>query len=194
LSLPDKGFRSMNVGFKIPTRADTEPAERGFDIRAYINFVWRHWMFISAVVGLALLLALIYLARATPFYTATTQVLLEYAEKAPTDTGPSDSYRFSDFSYIENQLAILASDSLLRRVATKERLAVAAQTAKDVDASEEDAALGQEQSILNAISRLRGALVVKQSGRSQVLNISITWEEPARAAQLANAVADAYVV
>ena len=44
------------------------------------------------------------------------------------------------------------------------------------------------------INRLRGALGVSRSGQAQVLNIAITWEDPVRAAQLANAVADAYVV
>ena len=44
------------------------------------------------------------------------------------------------------------------------------------------------------INRLRGALAVSRSGQAQVLNISITWDDPERAAQLANAVADAYVV
>ena len=43
----------MNAGFKIPARIDAEPAERRFDLRVYLNFVWRHWMFIGAVVALA---------------------------------------------------------------------------------------------------------------------------------------------
>ena len=81
----------MNAGFKIPTRIDAEPAERRFDLRAYLNFVWRHWMFIGAVTALALVWRVIYLVRATPLYTATTQVLLEQREKAPgLDTGSSD--------------------------------------------------------------------------------------------------------
>jgi len=187
----------MNVGVRIPSRVDAEPAGRGFDVRVYLNFVWRHWMFIGAVVGLALLIALIYLARATPRYTATTQVLLEQAEKAPTDTSGAGFYGFNDRSYIENQLAILASDSLLRRVAIKERLAGPAPVAKEpqsTDSSKEDPTSAEEQSILNAIYSLKGALAVSRSGQAQVLTISITWEDPVRAAQLANAVADAYVV
>ena len=67
----------MNVGFRIPSKVDTEPAERTFDLRQYLNFVWRNWMFIASVTAFALLVAVIYLARATPLYTATTQVLLE---------------------------------------------------------------------------------------------------------------------
>ena len=35
---------------------------------------------------------------------------------------------------------------------------------------------------------------VSRSGQGQLLNIAVTWEDPVRAGQLANAVADAYVV
>src|SRR6266536_486218 len=187
----------MNIGVRIPSRVDSEPAERGFDARVYLNFVWRHWMFIGAVVALALLMALIYLARAIPRYTATTQVLLEQAEKAPTDTSGAGFYGFNDRSYIENQLAILTSDSLLRRVALKERLGGPAPVAKEpqsTDSSKEDPTSAEEQSIVNGINILRGALAVSRNGQAQVLTISINWEDPVRAAQLANAVADAYVV
>src|SRR5262249_17736387 len=52
----------------------------------------------------------------------------------------------------------------------------------------------EKQSALDAINMLRGALAVSRSGKGQVLNISITWGDPIRAAQLANAVADAYVL
>src|SRR5262249_48241178 len=52
----------------------------------------------------------------------------------------------------------------------------------------------EEQSILDAINGLRGALAVARSGQALVLGISITLTDPAKAAQLANAVANAYVV
>ena len=67
----------MNVGFKTPVRLGAEPAERSLDLRTYLNFLWRNWMFIGAVTALALLVGIIYLARATPIYTATAQILLD---------------------------------------------------------------------------------------------------------------------
>jgi polysaccharide biosynthesis transport protein len=187
----------MNVGFTIPSRVESQLADSRFDIRAYVHFAWRHWKFIGTVVALAVLMALIYLARATPLYTATTRVLLERAEKAPIDGPSRDFYSFSDYSYIDNQLEILASDSLLRRVVIKERLAVPAPIAKEphsMDSAQVDSTSAEEQSILNGIDGLRGALAVKRSGQAEVLEISITAADPTRAAQLANAVADAYVV
>jgi capsular exopolysaccharide synthesis family protein len=186
----------MNVGFKVPTGVDTEPPDRKFDLRQYLNFVWRHWTFIASVTALALLTGVINLMRATPLYTATTQVLLERAEKAPTDTGSRDFDR-NERWYIENQLAILRSDPLLRRVVIKERLAVPPPIAKDpqnTDVAKQNPTLAEDQSILDGINSLRGALAVSRSGLAQVLYISITWEDPVRAAQLANAVADAYAV
>jgi polysaccharide biosynthesis transport protein len=189
------GVLPMNAGFQIPTRIETEPAEGNFNLRTYINFVWRHWMFIASVAALGLLYAVISLARSTPLYTATTQVLLEAPAKAPTDTGPGEYYRFSE-SFIENQLAIIRSDPLLRKVAVKE-LAVPPPTAMEpqsTDPSKESATAVEDESVLDAINNLRGALAVSRSGWAQVLNISITWTDPVRAAQLANAVANAYVV
>ena len=118
----------MNAPFKIPTQSETEPVERKFDLRSYINFAWRHWMFIGAVTGIALIVGVVQLMRATPLYTASTQVLLRARQG-------SRRYRFRTlllrrWAMIENQLAILRSDSLLRRVVLKERLASAPPTKK----------------------------------------------------------------
>jgi capsular exopolysaccharide synthesis family protein len=164
----------------------------------YLNFLWRHWVFIAATAAVVLVVALIYLARATPLYTASTQVLLEMkGERAPGDTN-SDSSILEQASIIENQLAVLKSDSLLRRVVNKERLAapppIKERQSPSQAGSEEDAKAVEAQSIQNGINHLRDALVARRSGQASVLDISITWEDPVKAAQLANAVADAFVV
>src|SRR5947209_6016666 len=187
----------MNVGCRITSGVKTEPAESSLDVRQYLHFVWRHWMFIASVTALVFVIAVVYLARTTPLYTATAQVLLERPAKAPTDTGSSDYNGYGDYSFIENQLAIIRSDPLLRRVVVKERLAEPrppAKEAQSTDAAKESSAAAEEQSILDVINGLRGALAVARSGQALVLSISVTSTDPAKAAQLANAVANAYVV
>src|SRR5262249_8368084 len=96
------------------------------------------------------------------------------------------------YTNMENQIAILRSDALLRRVAITE---FAPPSTKDsqVPAQNEDDQASREKTIRGKINSVRGALGVSSSG-SQVLNISITWDDPARAVQIANAVADALVV
>jgi polysaccharide biosynthesis transport protein len=185
----------MNVGFRIPTTVDADPAahvrspvDHTFDLREYLNFAWRNWTFIAAVTAFVFLVAVIYLVNATPLYTASTQVLLVQRERPPGVDAVANNGSINLYSYVDDQLAILRSDSLLRRVVIKEQFVP---QVKDNSPS-------QEKAIVDAINRLRGALAVSRSGPqtawSNVLNIAITWEDPIRAAQLANAVADAYVV
>ena len=113
----------MNVGFRIPTNVDAEPLERTFDLRQYLNFLWRNWLFIASVTAIAFVIGVVNLMRAVPLYTASTQVLLQQHQNAPgLDASINDSR--GDYSYIDNQLAILQSDSLLRRVVLKERLGI----------------------------------------------------------------------
>ena len=189
----------MNVGFRVPVAVDAEPAERRFDPRQYLNFIWRQWRFIGAVTALAVVVALVYLARATPLYTATTQVLLDPRHEKAAGADSILSEFQLDYAAIESQLAIVRSDSLLRRVVIKERLAVPPPVAKEPQgtsqsAREQDRKSAEAQLIQDAVNGLRGALTVRRSGQAYVIDISITWPEPAKAAQLANAVADAYVV
>jgi capsular exopolysaccharide synthesis family protein len=146
-------------------------------------------MFIAALAGVGLVVGVIQLVRATPLYTASTQVLLE-REKAPGDNTPD---RYDDGAGIENQLAILRSDSLLRRVVLKERLVEPPPSASSGTA-EEDAKKVEAQLVQAAINRLRGALMVRRSGQAYVLDISITWTDPIKAGELANAVTDAFIV
>jgi len=183
----------MNIGYRIPSKKiDAEPIpERTIDLRQYLNFVWRNWMFIASVTAFVFLVGVIYLVGATPLYTATTQVLLEQRERAPGLDAIVNDGGISDY-YLENQLAILRSDSLLRRVAIKE-LAPSTRESEAAAQSKEDQE-SAEAAIRDGINRLRGALGVSRGGRAQIVTIAITWEDPIRAGQLANAVADAYVV
>ena len=185
----------MNVGLRIPTKVDTEPPDRPFDLRQYLNFVWRNWMFIASVTALALLVGVIYLVRATPLYTATTQVLLEQRENAPTLDAVVNDTPLHSYSYVDNQLAILR----VRPAAAKGRHQGAA-CATDYEGiagaqpPKKTIRHRREGAIIDGINRLRGALAVSRSGQAEVLNIAITGKIRSEAAQLANAVADAYVV
>ena len=196
----------MNVGFRIPTTVEADPAarvgspasEHAFDLREYLNFAWRNWIFIGSVTALAFLVGVIDLLRATPLYTASTEVLLEPREKPPGLDAVAGNGSINMYSYVDDQLAILRSDSLLRRVAIKEGFVPPSTKERQTATQGNDNAPLQEKAIVDAINRLRGALKVShnetQPWSSNVLNIAITWDDPIRAAQLANAVADAYVV
>src|SRR5262249_37558457 len=184
----------MNVGFKTPITLDAEPAGRGLDLRIYLNFLWRHWMFISAVTALALLVGFIYLARATPRYTATTQILLDpQRQRVAAEANILSDLQY-DYASLENQITIIRSEPLLRRVVIKERLVPPPTEKEPQGATEEGAKSAEAQRIRDAVNGLRGALNVNRVKDSTAYDISITWGDPQGAARLANAIADAYVV
>lgn len=197
----------------------------GFDLNEVINFVWRRWKFILGVTSLTLLIATIFIARQTPLYSATAQLLLDTRkEKA---AGPDAIFSEAGFDpfWLESQMTIIKSTAMLRRVVEKERLVVdpefgrpgpqssgniggilahvktlvfrsaspnaeqkaAAQTATSI--------VGGPAEINSTVQAVKGALSVTRSqGDGQVLTIVFTSADPAKAARLANAVADAYIV
>src|SRR5262249_17006319 len=76
-------------------------------------------------------------------------------------------------------------------------LAVPPPTSKEpqnVEAAKENPTSADDESVLAGINTLRGALGVARNGQAHVLSISITWTDPIRAGQPANAVTNAYVV
>ncbi len=183
----------MNVGFT-PITLDAEPVERRFDLRIILNFVWRNWMLISGAVALSLLLAFIYLARAKPAYTATTEILLDpQRQRVAGQTSVLTDLQY-DYESLESQIAIIKSDPLLRRVVIKEQLAPPATEKEQQGASDEGEKSAEAERIHAAITGLRGATQGTRVGGSTAFNFSVTWSDPERAARLANAIADAYMV
>ncbi|MBB4200298.1 hypothetical protein CCR94_08395 [Rhodoblastus sphagnicola] len=194
----------------------------GFDFREALNFAWRQWKFILGVLALAILLAAIQLSRQTPLYTANALLLLEPNRSKPLAQDMAPIEMPFDITTIESQIAVIRSSALLRRVVVKEKLVSdpefgvspmapgAGMLASiksffggkpDADAAAKKASsrseVGSDQAsaeVIATIERLKGALNVARAGQALALNVSITSADAGRAARLANAVADAYVV
>jgi succinoglycan biosynthesis transport protein ExoP len=179
--------------------------EQTFDLRELLSFAWRQWKFIAAVLGISLLIGTISLLRETFLYTATTQVLLE-PQRAKL---PGSEILLSDvnvdLAMIESQMAIIRSGEFLRRVVEREHLtsdpefgsANSQGPSAGRTGSTPGARDGQHSSldVLAATEALKGAVSVSAgAGQGYVLAITVTSADPARAARLANAVADAYLV
>jgi succinoglycan biosynthesis transport protein ExoP len=190
---------------------------QSFDLRAAINFLWRKWKFISALVALSLLVGAVYLVSQVPRYTANTQILIDPQKERAAGRDAILSELPLDVEAMASQIAIIQSPSLLHRVAEKEHLgndpefgsapaterrslwgSLSALIWGSPSAEEQSPAKPQNQAnpaeVINATYALMSALSVTRSGQSYVLSISLTSTDPIRAARLANAVADAYTV
>jgi succinoglycan biosynthesis transport protein ExoP len=201
--------------------AGAAEAEHRFDLREFLSFLWRQWKFIAIVTAAVLTVGSTFLLRQTPLYTATSQILLDrQREKAPGAEAILTDVNF-DIAMIESQMAIIRSSVFLRRVVEKERLSAdepgagAAQEpapegwsiwrslrwivgAPPGEARPTAVTVGSDTipaNELRAIEVLKGAVSVSRVAQhGYVLAISVTASDPARAARLANAVADAYLV
>lgn len=199
------------------SQLESERDDEQFDLRDAVNFLWRRWKFIAAIVAVAILIGAIQLIRSTPIYTATAQVLLDPRRlKAPGDDAiMSDEYL--TMPAFESQIAIVRSTTLLRRVVDREQLVPKdegdsdASVAKDQNAgnsplgrlfsiwqsSNKDARLDNPvypPKVLEAVEGLRGATSVMRVGNSHIMAITFAASEPVRAARFANAIADAYII
>jgi exopolysaccharide transport family protein len=190
-----------------------------FDLRDTLNFAWRQWKFVSAIVALAILIGAVQLIRATPIYSATAQVLLDPRRlKAPGEEAIQDAEPLN-IAAMENQMAIVRSTTLLRRVVDREQLVKEEPKAasdgltvgeKDNGArsslnklfslwrsSNPDARLQNAiypPNVLAAIEKLRVSTTVTRVGPSQIMAVTFAATDPVRAARLANAIADAYII
>lgn len=199
-----------------------------FDLRKIIGLLRRRWKFILGVAAFCFLAGFVHLARQTPVYTANVQILLDPRGGANKfiEAG-QNSYGYEDLAFVEDQIAVITSAALLRRVVERERLltdpefgapppsskapsaspfnvlAWLSGSTNDKSANgagrSDGAAKKVEASALPpgtvaSVGALQGALVVKRVGQANLLNIAFTSVDPAKAARLANAIAEAYAV
>ncbi|MDG4852427.1 MULTISPECIES: polysaccharide biosynthesis tyrosine autokinase [unclassified Mesorhizobium] len=145
------------------------------DVREVFDFFLRRWKLVCgiAVITFTLFMAAAYILPTT--YTGVSQILLD----APIDYMTPQDYSNSDFSdnptFIESQIAVLRSASLLQQVVDSQKLA-------------EDPKIGP-----GALVWLQNALGVSRVGLGNVIELDVGAYDPEKAASLANAIAQAYV-
>jgi exopolysaccharide transport family protein len=192
------------------------PHDDPLDLRQVPDFVRRRWRPVLATAFVFVALAYLGLMTVTPRYTAAAEVLLEPRNSKIFGTENILPDVDLDSSSIDSQISVIESINLLRRVVEKEKLtedpefggaekpglldAIKGFIAELLPQAEPEANAPAEVpdaiplDVLGAIFRLRGALAVERVGREYVIIIAVTSTDPDKAALLANAVADAFVV
>ncbi|MCJ8141382.1 polysaccharide biosynthesis tyrosine autokinase [Ancylobacter sp. A5.8] len=183
-----------------------------FDLHQIVDFLLRRWMLIAIIAIVSMVMALGTAFILTPLYTSTAEILLD---RSPRSVLGSELGGIEAGSgAIENQVSIIRSLTLLRRVVEKENLVndpefgatspgsgglvsmvkgwFRSSGDPTVDAPEDASAIPNEVRI--SINKLRGALQVSRVDLSYILQISVTSTDRDRAARLANAIADAFIV
>ena len=190
-----------------------EPASDAIDLRQVQDFFWRRWKLILSTTAVVAAVTYIVLLVVTPRYTATAQVLLDPGNQKLLGSANLIPELSLDSGNVDSQLSLIRSTNLLRRVVEQTKLTQDPEFGASVrpglyalltywfsarEEAEPKAALSASDAIspdvLRAIGNLRSDLEVARVQRTYVISIGVTSDSPVKAAYLANAVADAYVV
>ena len=158
---------------------------------------------------LSLLAAVLFLVTTPPRYTARVQMLIDPSDLRVMDNvvTPRGDATEAGVMQVESQVRVLGSDTVLRRIVERERLAA------DPEFNGEAAAAGLQ----GLVRRVRAALLpadatsieleasaaalrnlsrqvsVRRTERTFVVDVAVTAQSGPKAARLANAIAQAYL-
>jgi uncharacterized protein involved in exopolysaccharide biosynthesis/Mrp family chromosome partitioning ATPase len=171
--------RDLSLGF-----ASLPP----IDVQKIWSVLWRGKITILLSMMIAVGLAAAFVLLVPHKYTATTQILIDPMDlrgAAQSDISPTIPQSDAAVLQVESQARVIASDNVLRRVVASEGL--------DHDPEFMRGAMAQKYGPLAALNELQKHVQVKRSERTYVVDVSVTSEDPAKAARLANAIAQTYL-
>jgi polysaccharide biosynthesis transport protein len=170
--------RDLSLGF-----ASLPP----IDVQKIWSVLWRGKFTILLSMMIAVGLAAAFVLLVPHKYTATTQILIDPMDLrgAQSDISPTIPQSDAAVLQVESQARVIASDNVLRRVVASEGL--------DHDPEFMRGAMAQQYGALAALNELQKHVQVKRSERTYVVDVSVTSEDPDKAARLANAIAQTYL-
>ncbi len=187
------------------------------DLREILQVVRRRWIVIVGVTILTIAAALLLTVNTTKLYTATSLVLIENRENRVVDFEAVLSGLPADSATIDSQVEILKSQALATRVVRDLNLIEDPEfnSALDTGGSGllgwlnplnwlrailpsdrlllDDNELAEQASIAVVIA-VQDRMRVRRRGLTYVIEIGFTSDSPVKAARIANAIADLYIV
>lgn len=171
-----------------------------------VGFLRRNWKLQSICVGVAVLLALLYVLTATPRFTASATLLIDTRQTDLFQQHPLVSDAQIENAIIESDVEVLRSPGLMRRLAERldlahdpafmprssllSRITGAPPTSSAVPDDEATAASAQQDRL---IQRLLTMINPHRVGLTYVIEVDATATTPALSARLANGLIEAYV-
>jgi len=182
-----------------------ESASPAEDLSTYINIVRRQFPTILLVLACAVALGLVYLFTATPKFSATARMVID-TKKVQLFQQQSLGDIAVDPGMTETQVEILKSENISLAVIKDLRLTddpefvgsggglIGAVLGFATNLFASDAPSSEFELQRRALTRFEKQRNIKRVGLTYVMDIDFTSISPDKAAQIANAIADAYIV
>jgi polysaccharide biosynthesis transport protein len=197
-------LRRIDVGTSDPNMPTSghDPLPTGIDLSKLVTFIKasRRIVICWTITGLAL--ALVYALTAVPEYTALASVILDARKIQVFKDAPVVGDNAMDAAQIENQVEIIRSETIARSVVRELKLSDDPEFVDDrrgvvMTLLWAPFGIGEksdQERERAAVRTLRNNLGIRRLGVTYVLEISYRSTDPEKAARIANAIVDAYVV
>ena len=177
------------------------------DFGRSVFIIWQRKLLILGAAGAAVAATIVFIASATPQYTATSQIFIQPNELRVVERGLMAGNQVSEESVVqvESQVRVISSDNVLKRVVAGERLdqdpefATAMLSAwrrlflQGVGLGAAGQSTASADPTLTALSELRRQLKVKRAERTYVVDVSVTANCSAKATRIVGAISQAYL-
>lgn len=174
--------------------------------------VRRQWKVVAASIAVVIALGVFYRVTAVPLFTASASVLIDSKSNEVANQLSTLSLNgiVDDEPTVLSQVEVLKSDTIASAVVDRLKLvdnpyfrgssgSLVSMVARLLNiqlesGSSEESAPNRERLRMAAIMAVKGGMDVQRVGRTYVLQISYTSSSPGLSAQIANGIADAYLV
>ena len=171
------------------------------DISALIGVLRRQYRVIAMAVASILVLAVIYLFAVTPKYTATALVSIEPNRGVLSEDVSMGNNSAAISAQVEGEVAILKSSDVLLAMIAEAGLVNDPEFGVSLSRTdrvmgwlgiERDANLEASAAVTGILERVGSAVQVRRRGLTYLVEVSVTSEDPEKAADLANLLVSIY--
>jgi len=192
--------------FHLQERSAFDLAGSTLSLERIIGILRRQWPVIAGVAGVAVAICLVYLLTATPMYTANTRILMDTRQTQVLDKDNGTPSALIDPGFVDSQVEIITSDDLIRSVVRRMNLTedpefngsdpglLPAIIGKVIGLFGSDGPASKERIERGTVAAVENNLKVERLLTTYVLSASFRSRDPDKAAQIANEIADAYIV
>ena len=174
------------------------PARRplaSVDVMELVAVVLRRYKIVIGCALAFLVLAAVYIHHQHPVYRSTVEILVDPLglQVVGRDILPTDTSASIDFANVDSQPLIIASTNVLAEVIRELDLEHDSYFAGTMTAWPEDRDGAVSPRFVHVLEMLRGSVVVHRADPSLVFQITVTHDNPDRAALVANTISKVYL-
>jgi len=173
-----------------------------FNIKAFFGLLRRQLRLILLTVVTVVAISAVIIFSLTPTFTASALILVDPSRKNLLEPDSQVVSGSADSARIDSEVEILRSDNVLQRVIQSMdlikdpefgvTLSMRNQLLSFLRMAEPQVATG-EQAVNQTLTKLRNAISVQRRAATYLIALQVHSESPTKAAELANALADAYI-